>query len=173
MSKSCLAASSLALALALALAACSSEPSAAEKKAAEDRAVAQVEAIQKQKPPARPISLRPILFGDIQRFNLFGAGCAFAPGGSMGAVFLTREKVAYLKLDDRIVRFASDPGSAKLPMGTVSYYVGKEFAASLTRSVKSGGAKVDSALRFPGHLTVSDPHDQPVYDADGEVQCGA
>ena len=154
--------------MALALAACSGGPSAAEKRAADDRAVAQVEAVQKQKPPAKPIAPRPILFGDIQQYSLFGAGCAFAPGGSMGAVLLTREKVAYLKLDDRLVRFASDPGSAKFPLGTVSRYIGKEFAASLSRLGEPG-----DGLRFAGHLTITDPYDQIVYDADGEVQCGA
>ena len=167
MSKSCLAGSSLLLVLALA--ACADEPTAAEKKAADDRAIAQVEAVQKQKPPPQMLEPQPILFGDIQRFNLFGAGCAFAPEGSMGAVFLTREKVAYLKLEDRIIRFASDPGSAKLPLGKVSRYIGKEFAASLTRTDGEEG----EAVRFPGHLTITDPFDQVVYDADGLIQCGA
>ena len=154
---------------ALALAACADEPTAAEKKAADDRAIAEVEAVQKQKPPPQMLEPQPILFGDIQRFNLFGAGCAFAPEGSMGAVFLTREKVAYLKLEDRIIRFASDPGSAKLPLGTVSRYIGKEFAASLTRTDGEDGG----AVRFAGHLTITDPFDQVVYDADGLIQCGA
>lgn len=157
------------LVLTLALAACSDGPSAAEKKAADDRAVAQVEAIQKAKPPAKPISPQAILFADIQKFGLFGAGCAFAPGGSMGAVLLTRDKVAYIKLDDGVVRFASDPGSAKLPLGTSSRYVGKEFAVSLTRL----GAADPGAVRFNGHLSVTDPYDHVVYEADGLVQCGA
>ena len=155
--------------LALALAACADEPTAAEKKAADDRASAQVEAVQTQKPPPQMLEPQPILFGDIQRYNLFGAGCAFAPAGSMGAVLLTREKVAYVKLADRMVRFASDPGSAKLPLGTVSRYIGKEFAASLTRTDDEEG----EAARFSGHLTITDPFDQVVYDADGLIQCGA
>ena len=155
--------------LPLFLAACSNDPTAAEKKAADDRAISQVEAVQSQRPPPRMLEPEPILFGDIQRFNLFGAGCAFAPEGSMGAVLLTREKVAYLKLQDRMVRFASDPGSAKLPLGTVSRYVGKEFAASLTRT----DGKNAEAVRFPGHLTITNPFDQVVYDGDGLIQCGA
>jgi len=167
MSKSCSGANSLVLALALT--ACADGPTAAEKKAADDRAVAKVEAVQKQRPPPRMLEPEPILFGDIQRFSLFGAGCAFAPGGSLGAVLLTREKVAYLKLQDRMVRFASDPGSAKLPLGTVSRYVGKEFAAALTRADGEDG----EAVRFAGHLTITNPFDQVVYDADGLIQCGA
>jgi hypothetical protein len=123
MSKSCSAANSLALALALA--ACSPDPDSAAQKAADDRAVAQVEAIQKQKPPPRAINPQPILFADIQKFNLFGAGCAFAPGGSMGAVLLTRE-----------------PGET-------------------------------DALRWHARLIVTDTFDQPVYQADGLVECRA
>jgi hypothetical protein len=155
-------------ALPVLLTACGHEPTAAEKRAADDRAIAQVNAVQSHKPPARPISPRPILFGDIQKYNLFGAGCAFAPGDSMGAVLLTREKVAYLLLNGHPVRFASDPGSAKLPLDTVSRYVGKEMALSLTRVGETG-----ETMRWPGHLVVTDPQDQVVYEADGQVQCGA
>ena len=159
---------SLAFSLLL-LAACAPGQTAAEKRAEEDRAIAQVNAAQTAKPPPQTIAPQPILFADIQQHKLFGAGCAFAPGGSMGAVLLTRAKVAYIKLDDRPVRFASDPGSAKLPLDTFSRYVGKEMALSLTRS--TGDA--DQATRWAGHLVVTDPLDQVIYEADGQVQCGA
>ena len=153
----------------LLLAACTPQKSAAEKRAEEDRAIAQVEAAQAAKPPPQLIAPQPILFADIQKHKLFGAGCAFAPGGSMGAVLLTRAKVAYLKIDDRPVRLASDAGSTKLPLDTVSRYVGKEMALSLTRS----GGEAGEATRWPGHLVVTDPFDQVIYEADGQVQCGA
>ena len=148
---------------------CGEKKSAVEKRAEDDRAIAQVNAAQEIKPPPKPIEPQPILFGDIQKYDLFGAGCAFAPGNSMGAVLLTRDKVAYLLLDSRPVRFASDPGSTKLPLGTFSRYVGKELALSLTRT--DGDA--NAATRWAGHLVVTDPYDQVVYQADGQVQCGA
>lgn len=150
------------------LAACAPEQTPAEKRAADERAIAQVNAAQNSKPPPQMIAPKPILFADIQKYNLFGAGCAFAPEGSMGAVLLTRPKVAYLMIDDRPVRFASDPGSTKLPLDTVSRYVGKEMALSLTRGGE-GGEKT----RWSGHLVVTDPFDQVIYEADGQVQCGA
>ena len=170
--RSCLGASkSLALALGVLvlLAGCGEKKSAAEKRAGDDRAIAQVNAAQAVKPPPKPIEPQPILFGDIQKYDLFGAGCAFAPGDSMGAVLLTRGKVAYLLIDGHPVRFASDPGSTKLPLDTVSRYVGKELALSLTRS----GNEAGEATRWAGHLVVTDPYDQVVYEADGQVQCGA
>jgi hypothetical protein len=167
MSKSCSGANSLVLALALA--ACSIEPSAAEKKAADDRAVAQVEAVQRQKPPPRAINPQPILFADIQKFNLFGAGCAFAPGGSIGAVLLTRNTAGFIKLSDGMIRFAADAGSAALPFDTRSHYVGKTMSLSLTRL----GDEPADALRWRARLIVTDTFDQPVYQADGLVQCQA
>ena len=157
------------MALMLTLAACAPQKTAAEKRAEEDRAIAQVNAAQAAKPPPQMIAPQPILFADIRKFDLFGAGCAFAPGNSMGAVLLTRAKVAYMLIDGRAVRLASDPGSAKLPLDTVSRYVGKEMALSLTRS--AGAA--DQATRWSGHLVVTDPFDQVIYEAEGQVQCGA
>ncbi len=151
------------------LAACAPEPTAAERRAADDRAIAQVNAAQTAKPPPQMIAPQAILFGDIQKYDLFGAGCAFAPGDSMGAVLLTRNKTAYIKIEDGLFRFASDPGSAKLPLDTFSRYVGKEMALSLTRA--DGGA--GEAARWAGHLVVTDAFDQVIYEADGQVQCGA
>lgn len=155
------------------LGACTPEPTPAEKAAADARAVAEVEAIQKQKPPPRPIMLQPILFDDIQAHNLFGAGCAFAPGGSMGAVLMAQDKVGYLKLRGRIVGLASDPGSTRLPVGAWSNYVGKEFAVRLTRADRVAAPEGAESLRWPGHLTVTDAYDQAVYDEDGSVQCSS
>ena len=157
------------MALLLTLAACAPQKTAAEKRAEDDRAIAQVNAAQEIKPPPKPIDPQPILFADIQKFDLFGAGCAFAPGNSMGAVLLTRGKVATLLLDGRPLRFASDPGSVKLPLDTFSRYVSKELALSLTRT----GDETGEATRWAGHLVVTDPYDQVVYEADGLVQCGA
>lgn len=166
MSRNCSAGVS---ALALLLAGCADDATPQQKKAADDRAIAQVEAVQKIRPPVRPIAPQPILFGDMERFKLFGAGCAFAPGTSMGAVLLTRPKTAFVKLADKLVRFASDPGSARLPLETVSRYVGKEYAASLTRDA----GEAQDALRFAGRLVITDPYDQVVYAADGLIQCSA
>ena len=153
----------------LLLAACAPQQTAAEKRAAEDRAIAQVNAAQSVKPPPALITPQPILFADIQKHDLFGAGCAFAPGNSMGAVLLTRAKIAYLLIDGHPVGFASDPGSAKLPLDTVSRYVGKDMALSLTRAADVAA----DATRWTAHLVVTDPFDRVVYEADGQVQCAA
>ena len=163
----------IALALLLTLAACAPQQSAAEKRAADDRAIAQVNAAQAVKPPPKPIDPQPILFADIQKYDLFGAGCAFAPGTSMGAVLLTRTKTATMLIDGHPLRFASDPGSTKLPLESFSRYVGKEMALSLTRSETAGEQASAELIRWPGHLVVTDPYDQVVYEAEGTVECRA
>lgn len=155
------------------LAGCGEDAPAADKAAADARAVAQVEAIQTGKPPPRPLMLQPIVFDDIQANRLFDPGCAFAPGGSMGAVLLAQEAAGYVKLGGRIVRLASDPGSTGLPLGAWSHYTGKEFAVRLTKSDGEGQADGAESLRWPARLTVTDPFEQVVYSADGSVQCGA
>ena len=163
----------IALALAFALAACSRQPTAEEVAAQERRDIAQVEAVQKQKPPPQMIAPEPILFPDIEKYDLFGAGCAFAPGDSMGAIMLARDKVAWMKLEGDLVRFASDPGSAEMPLGTWSRYSGKEMALALTRSEGAGDPDGEETVRWRGRLTVTDPFDQVIYNEEGMVQCGA
>ena len=76
-------------------------------------------------------------------------------------------------IDGRPIRFASDPGSTKLPLESFSRYVGKEMALSLTHSATAGERASDEPIRWPGHLVITDPYDQVVYEADGQVQCGA
>lgn len=159
------------IALAL-LAACSSEPTPEEKAAQDLRDIAAVEAVQKIKPPPQPISPEPILFPDIEKYDLFGTGCAFAPQGSMGAVMLSRDKMAWMKIDGRLVRFASDPGSAKMPLGTWSRYAGKEWALALTRREGDGEASGAESRQWQGRLIVTDPAGQTVFESAGLVQCG-
>ena len=155
------------------LGACGGKPSPADDSAADERAVAQVEAIQKQKPPPRMIAPDPILFADMEKHDLFGAGCAFAPGNSMGAVLLARENAAYMKIANKLVRLASDPGSGKMPMGTWSRYTGRDMAVALTKVADAGDDHGNDSVRWPGHLTVTDASGQLVYNREGLVQCGA
>jgi hypothetical protein len=155
------------------LSGCHRTPSPAEQAAEDDRAVAQVEAIQKQRPPPRPIFPQPIAFADIQAHALYGAGCAFIAEGSRDAVLIARDKAGYLKLGDRIVRLASDPGSASLPIGGWSRYVGKEFAVTLGKADRAGEPRGGAGLRWPGGMTITDPFDQTVYGARGWLECGS
>ena len=139
-----------------------------EEKAARDaRDVAAVEAVNDRLLPLVPLSPQAILFPDIRKAGLYGPGCAFvADGGGLGAIAMTQEKRAAIKLADELVILASDPGSTKMPHGTWSHYVGKKHSVTLTRLDNN---KTDREWR--GKLVITDAGDRVAFEADGLVQC--
>lgn len=159
----------------LALAACKAEPTPAEKAAADARDVAEVEALQHQKPPPRPIAPQTIGYPDIAKYNLFGPGCAFAPQGGLSAILLTQPKRAIIKLEGVLQQLASDPGSSpKMPFGTHNRYVGKAYAVDLEQiGGGDGPVRQDETGNLAVKLTITDPYDQTVFSAPGMVQCGS
>jgi len=143
------------------------------KDAAQDaKDIAAVNAAQDAKPPAKPIAPQPILYFDVTKNKLYGSGCNFvASDGGMGAVLLAQNEKAFMKLDDNIVALAADKGSTALPQGGWSRYSGKEYALTLTK-IDGGNTKKAGVIdMFDGQLVVTDPHDQIVYQAKGNVQC--
>ena len=151
----------------LVLAACSEKPQQSD-----EEAIAQVKAAQDAKPPAKPIDPQPIGYFDIRDNKLIAAGCNFvADGGGMGATALAQGERAVIKLDGHIVALAADKGSARLPQEAWSRYSGKEYALTLTK-IEDGKQIVNGAVEmFDAHLTITDPHDQVVYDSKGSAQC--
>ncbi|BEV00810.1 hypothetical protein [Novosphingobium olei] len=151
----------------LALAACSSKP-----KESDEQAIAQVQAAQDAKPPARMIDPQPIGYFEIRDNKLIAAGCNFvADGGGMGATALAQGERAAIKLDGHIVVLAADKGSARLPQEAWSHYSGKEYSLRLTR-IDGGKHVVNGAVEmFDAQLTVTDPYDQVVYNSKGTAQC--
>ena len=158
-------------AAALTLTGCDKPQTKAQQATEDARAIAQVEAVQKQRPPVVPIDLAVMGAPDFEKNNLFGAGCAFVPeGGGMGAVLLTREKRAYIKLGAKVVSLSSDPGGPKAPVGTWEHYVGDTYSLELVRTVASPAVQ-EELLRWPGRVTIQDADRRVVYTAMGEVQC--
>ena len=149
------------------LAACHKAPQQSD-----DAAIAQVEAAQKERAPAREITPQVIDFFDISKGKLTGSGCNFVPdNGGMGAVLLAQEDRGIIKLDGQIVVLAADKGSAKLPQHGWSHYTGREWALTLTR-IDDGKAKAMGVIdSFDGQLVISDADSRPVYTAKGNVQC--
>jgi hypothetical protein len=153
--------------------ACDEGLSPEEQAARDARDIAAVEAGNARTPPARPITPQVIGYPDIEKYNLFGAGCSFAPGDSMGAIVLAQDDTAYIKLDDDLVRFASDSGSSELPMGTRTQYDGKEYQLELALERDKGTISGEETMNYPGFAIIRDANDQVVYQADGTMQCGA
>lgn len=160
--------------LAIMLAGCSNEADqedVAAKAREDEAAIAAVEAAQT--PPPQPVKLSAITFPDVERENLFGAGCNFAPtGGGMGAIAMAQNEAGYLKIDNKVVRFAPDAGSKELFYGARQKYTGtsNSFELVLDGEGKQSGYEVTD---YSGRLVVRDSADRVVYDAQGLVQCGA
>lgn len=155
----------------LVLAGCADGMTDEEKKAKDEADVAFVQGLEAKDPPPEPILPQTIGYPDIERYQLFGASCAFAPGDGIGAIVIAMDDTAWLKLDGRMLRFAADNGGQKLPMGTWERYNGKEYTLRLTAG--EGAPTGSEAVNYPATLSVHDPYDQLVYAEKGTLQCSA
>jgi hypothetical protein len=146
----------------LVVVACDKPMSPALQKAADDRAVKQVEATNRALPPLRPVTPQPLLHSFIER-NAAGARvCAFVPRGEAAAIALTLGDRTELRIDGQPAVFSADKGSAKLPTGTWSRYLGK----ALVLGLEQPGAQSPLA-----RLVISDPYNRSVYLAWGSLRC--
>ena len=156
----------------LLLAGCQDEPSAEELAAQAERDIAMVEAANDTEPPLKLVTPDPILLPDIERFDLYGAACNFAPGTSLGTRVIARESDAFMKIDGEVVRLAADPGSRELPMHSRSLYNGKDYSLRLAingEGEQAGGEKVN----YEGTVSVRDAWGRVVYEGAGLAQCGS
>lgn len=157
----------------LMLAACGeAELTEAQRDAADERAIAAVEAAQDI--PAEQVALEPIAFADIEQNDLFGAGCSFAEDGSGDRTLaLAQADGAYIKIDGRLHRLAPDAGSADLPLGARAKYDGKEYGMILDLAEEEGEQSGVETVDFPGRLELRNGRDQVVFGASGVAQCGS
>lgn len=153
------------------LAACGSERSAEEQARADEADIAAVQAAQDI--PASPVQPQTIGYPDIEKNKLYGAGCAFAPDGGIAPVALTMPDVGYMKIAQRIERFAPDKGSLELPLGTYGHYDGKEYNFILDIGEGEGTKAGTETTNFPAQLVLKNSRDQVVYQAKGTAQCGS
>ncbi|MBX7481333.1 hypothetical protein [Qipengyuania qiaonensis] len=156
------------LLLAMVLAACSSEPTEEERAAA----VAEVEA--NQAPPPEQLELAAIRYLEIEKYELYGAGCSFAPdGGGLSAVALAMADKGYFLRGDDMITLAADMGSAELPYLARRKYDGKAYSMTLDIEEGAGERVGDEVSDYPATLTIHDDNDQIVYRKSGIAQCGA
>jgi hypothetical protein len=153
----------------LLLAGCGDETPPEDRAAADDRDVAMVEAANKAAPPVQLVTPEPILLPDIERYDLLGEACNYAPGTSLGARVIAREADAFMKIDGEIERFAADAGSRELPMRTRSVYNSKDY--SLVLALKEETDTDERRTRGEGAVTLRDAYGRIVYEGVGEAQC--
>ena len=152
------------LLLLMVLAGCDKPMSATQQKAADDRAVLQVEATNRALPPLRPVTPQPLPRTFIARHAVGGTGCAFVPKGESATVALTLGARAILLIDGQPAIFSADTGATKLPDGAWSHYVGKALALGLEQP--GAGSPITT-------LVISDPYNRTVYQASGTLRCPA
>jgi len=157
--------------LALLLTACGDEAPPDDRSAADDRDVAMVEAANKAAPPVQLVTPEPILLPDIERYDLLGETCSYAPGTSLGARVIAREADAFMKVDGEIERFAADTGSRELPMHTRSVYNSKDY--SLVLALEEDSGEGEQRRSYEGSVTLRDAYGRVVYEGAGEAQCVA
>src|SRR5690606_29024633 len=116
--------------------------------------------------PLKEVTPEPLLNPDIERNDLLGPACNYAPGTSLGTRVIAREADAFMKVDGEVIRFAADPGARALPLRTRSLYNGREY--SLRLQIANGGEGGD----YTGQVTLRDSHGRVVYEGEGPVQCG-
>ncbi|MBX7540756.1 hypothetical protein [Qipengyuania sphaerica] len=158
------------LAAPLVLVACG--PTAEEEEVARQRDIAEVEA--NQEPPPEQLALEPIRYREIEKYDLYGAGCSFTPDGAgLGTVALAMADKGYLIRKGELLIHAADMGSAELPYLARQKYDGREYSFTLDLDEAGGKQSGYETTDYRGELTVRDGNDNVVYQAKGPVQCGA
>ena len=154
--------------LALTLMACSNEANEEERAAA----VAEVEA--NRIPPPEELQLEPIRYREIEKNELYGTGCSFAPdGGGMSAVALAMAETGHFLRGDKLITLAADKGSPELPYLARRQYDGAAYSMTLYLDEAEGEQSGEETSDYPATLTIRDASEQVVYRKSGIAQCGA
>ena len=160
-------------AAAMMLTSCSSEPEELSD-ADQARVVESVRDANNAKPGIVEVTPEPILSADIERWDLYGQSCAYAPGTSLSARVIAREGDAFMKIDNELMRFASDAGSREMPMHTRSVYNGRMY--SLRLEITENGQQVGEKLgagTYESTIWLRDRWNRVVYQGSGTVTCEA
>ncbi|HAD16382.1 MAG TPA: hypothetical protein DCF81_05755 [Erythrobacter sp.] len=154
--------------LALTLTACSNEPNE------EERAAAVVEVEANRIPPPEELQLEPIRYREIEKNELYGTGCSFAPDGAgMSAVALAMAETGHFLRGDKLITLAADKGSPELPYLARRKYDGAAYSMTLDLDEAEGEQSGEETSDYPATLTIRDASEQVVYRKSGIAQCGA
>jgi len=126
-------------------------------------------------PRLHQIAPQGITFADIEKHDLFGAGCGFMPDGAdkPDAVVFTDDVKASMLVGESLVQLPAITSSADFPYGSYQRYASPDLSLKLN---KAKGKPITTGMEsatWRGSLTVRDKWDRVVYQADGKVECGA
>lgn len=113
-----------------------------------------------------------ILYSDIEENGLFGASCAFAAGGGLGAIAIAMQDAGFIKYDGEIVRLPPYGEGHSLNPPEINYS-GENYAFSLRLDEESERPRESGGREFDAQLQVRARDGTTVYESDGLAQCGA
>jgi hypothetical protein len=130
------------------------------------RDVAMVERMNRVEP--NPILPQEFSADDMARYDL-GRGCKFRIEGKGALVFVAQRERGYLKIDGELQPLSAKGGSAELPGGAHSIYIGLNSWVELVAQAGEGGDETS----WPSRLVIHDSQERVAYDKAGQVSCGA
>lgn len=163
----------LSLGLLALLAACDAAPSPRQQASEDAAAIARVKAAQDERPPVEAVTLLHVPADDAGQIGASSAGCRLTVDQGGDPVVIAGPRRAVIRTGTAVTTLAADEGSAKLPLGTWSHYVGKGLSISLEKGAGSGAAPGIDALEWPARVTVRDAWSRIVYTGTGTLSCGA
>ncbi|WP_156839130.1 DUF6692 family protein [Novosphingobium aquimarinum] len=129
------------------------------------RDVAMVERMNRVEP--NPILPQEFNADDMARYDL-GRGCKFRIEGESAPIFVAQRERGYLKIDGELQPVSAKGGSAELPGGAHSIYIGLNSWVELVAQAGEGGDE----RSWPSRLVIHDSQERVAYDKSGQVTCG-
>lgn len=126
-------------------------------------------------PPFKPVLPQAFTTEDIARYDLARAGCMFRPGNKPDEppLFVAQSDRGYLKIDGKLRPLAAKSGSAELPSGAHSTYIGTSNWIELVAQAGDEGTGPDGATAWPSRLVIHDANERVAFDSLGQVSCAA
>lgn len=143
-----------------------------QPKAVDDaQAVAMVERMNQT--PFKPIQPQPLSADDLARYDLVRSGCSFRPGNKPdeAPLFVAQHDRGFLKIDGVLQPVAAKSGSAELPSGAHSTYVGLDGWIELVAQAGDEGKGPEGKQAWPSRLVIHDAQQRVAFNAIGRVSC--
>lgn len=135
------------------------------------QAVAMVERMNQI--PFKPISPQPLTAADLARYDLVRSGCSFRAGNrpDEAPLFVAQRDRGFLKIDGMLQTVAAKSGSAELPSGAHSTYVGLDGWIELVAQAGHDGKGPGGMQAWPSRLVIHDAQQRVSFNAAGQVSC--
>lgn len=134
-------------------------------------AVAMVERMNQT--PLKPIQPQPLTAQDLARYDLARSGCAFRPGDNPdeAPLFVAQRDRGFLKIEGVLQPVAAKSGSAELPSGAHSTYVGLDGWVELVAQAGDLAKGTAGNQAWPSRLVIHDAQQRVSFNAVGQVSC--